>query len=137
MKKLLGYLAVASLVTGLYLAFMFVPIYIDNLDAKDIMNTCFNQYRDMRSPEVLSETLLRQYNSVDWATHVEEDEFGEKKVVNGLGLTSDDLFIEFDERTKILTLRITYSRIVQLKPTEKLRKVTFVLDRVGKPPNIY
>ncbi len=135
MRTLIGYLTVAALAAAAYLGVMFVPVYLDNLNARDIVNTSFNQYRDLRSLEALAETVLRQFNAVAWATHVVEDKNGEKQVVKGLGLTEDNLFINFNEETRTLTLRVTYSRTVQLKPTDKVRKVNFVVERVGQPPD--
>ncbi len=135
MRTLIGYLTVAALAAAAYLGVMFVPVYLDNLNARDIVNTSFNQYRDLRSLEALAETVLRQFNAVPWATHVVEDKNGEKQVVKGLGLTEDNLFINFNEETRTLTLRVTYSRTVQLKPTDKVRKVNFVVERVGQPPD--
>ena len=136
MRKLLGYLAALGVLAAIYAAVMFGPLWLDHFDAKDLVNSTFNQFREL-GPEQFKVELLRKLNLVDWATHQELDEDGLMKEVKGLGLTDDDIFVEYDERTKILWVKLTYARRVVLKPTDKVRVFKFTIERKEKPPNVF
>ncbi|MDP1915204.1 MAG: hypothetical protein Q8L14_03085 [Myxococcales bacterium] len=136
MRKVLGYLVALSVLAALYAAVMFGPLWLDHFDAKDLVNSTFNQFREL-GPEQFKAELLRKLNLVEWATHKAPDEDGVMQDVKGLGLTDDDIFVEFEERTKILWVKVTYTRRVVLKPTEKVRVFKFTIERKEKPPNVF
>lgn len=136
MRKLLGYLVALGVLAALYAAVMFGPLWLDHFDAKDLVNSTFNQFRDL-GPEQFEAELLRKLNVVEWATHPELDEDGVTKEVKGLGLTDDDVFVEYEERTKILWVKVNYTRRVVLKPTDKVRVFKFTIERKEKPPNVF
>ncbi|MDP3232652.1 MAG: hypothetical protein Q8N26_07735 [Myxococcales bacterium] len=136
MRKLLGYLVALGVFAALYAVVMFGPLWLDHFSAKDLVNSTFNQFREL-GPDQFKAELLRKLNLVDWATHQEQDEEGRMKDVQGLGLTEDDVFVEFDDRTKILWVKVNYTRRVVLKPTEKVRVFKFSVERKEKPPNVY
>lgn len=136
MRKLLGYLVALGVIAAIYAAAMFGPLWLDHFDAKDLVNSTFNQFREL-GPEQFKIELLRKLNLVDWATHQELDEDGVMQEVKGLGLTDDDIFVEYDERTKILWVKLTYTRRVVLKPTDKVRVFKFTIERKEKPPNVF
>ncbi|MBE2251740.1 MAG: hypothetical protein IAE78_19535 [Myxococcus sp.] len=136
MRKFLGYLMALSVFAALYAVVMFMPIVIDHGSAKDLVNSTFNAFREY-GPDQFKVELLRRLNEVTWATHIEEDEYGEKKEVTGLGLGEDDVFVEFDDRTKVLWVKVSYVRRVVLKPTDKVRVVKFTIERKEKPPNVF
>lgn len=135
MRTFLGYVLVAAVIAGLYSAVMFLPIYLDHFDAKDTANATFNQFRDLGVDGVRS-YLVQQFNEAKWATHEETDEEGNVVVKPGLGLTGEDITVEFDENTKVLWVHLEYQRKVVLKPTDKVRMIKFVFDRKEKPPNV-
>ena len=136
MRTFLGYVTVAAVLAGLYSVVMFVPLYLDHFDAKDIANATFNQYRDLQTEGVKS-YLLQQLNVVKWATHEELDEEGNTVVKPGLGLTPEELTVEFDEKTKNLWIHFEYQRKVVLKPTDKVKVFKFVYDHKERPPNVF
>lgn len=136
MRKFLGYLMVLGVLAALYSVVIFSPFVIDHMSAKDLVNSTFNSFREF-PPEAFKKVLLDRLNQVDWATHPEADDFGEVKEMRGLGLTEDDVFVEFDDRTKILDVRVTYTRRVQLKPTDKIKVLKFTIARKEKPPNVF
>lgn len=137
MRKLLGYLTVLAIFAALYAVVIFTPIYLDHFDMKDICNSSFNAFRELGTPETFKADLLRKLNMVEWATHPEQDEYGAVTEVKGLGLTDDDVLVEFDDRTKVLSVKVTYVRRVLLKPTDKIRVMNFSFERKERPPNVY
>lgn len=136
MRKLLGYLAALGVLAAIYAAVMFGPLWIDHFAAKDLVNSTFNQFREL-GPDQFKIELLRKLNLVDWATHQEQDDYGAMRDAPGLGLTDDDVFVEFEDRTKILWVKVNYTRRVVLKPTDKVRVFKFSIERKEKPPNVY
>lgn len=136
MRTFLGWVLAAALVGGLYSVIMFVPLYVDHWDVEDMGNKTFNQFRDLGIEGV--RTYVRdQLNRVTFMTHEEDDGFGGTKVVDGMGMTDDDILVEFDETTKVLHLHFEYKRVVVLKPTQKQRVFKFVYDKKEKPPNVF
>jgi len=136
MRKLLGYLAALTALAALYAVVMFGPLWIDHMAAKDLVNSTFNQFRDL-GPDQFKGELIRKLNFVDWASHQEQDEDGSMKDVRGLGLTDEDVITDFEERTKILSVKVTYTRRVVFKPTDRFRVFKFSIERKEKPPNVY
>ncbi len=136
MRTFLGYLIALAVLGALYAVVMFGPLWIDHLAAKDLVNSTFNQFRDL-GPERFKGELLQRLNLVDWATHQEQDDFGAVKEVQGLGLTDEDVFVEFEEASKILWVKVNYTRRVVLKPTDKVRVFKFSIERKAKPPNVF
>jgi hypothetical protein len=137
MQKLLGYLTVLAVIAAIYAVVMFVPMYLDHFEVKDISNSTFNAYREMSSVEHFRNELLRKLNAVEWATHPEQDEFGVINEVKGLGLTAEDVFVEFDDRTKVLWVKFSYLRRIVLKPSQKVRTFRFDFERKERPVNVY
>jgi hypothetical protein len=136
MRTFLGYVLVAALLAGLYAVIMFVPIYVDHMDAKDLVNSTFNQFREL-GPDQFQTELIRRFSQVPWESHPVENEFGEVTIEKGLLLTPEQVLVEFDERTKKLHVRVEYERRVVLKPTQKVRVFKFVIERNEKPPNVF
>lgn len=136
MRTFLGYVMVAALLGALYAAITFGPVYVDHMDAKDLVNSTFNQFRDLGAEQLQLE-LMRKFLMVPWETHPVENEFGEVVQEKGLLLTAEQVFVEYDERTKVLHVRVNYERRVQLKPTDKVRVLKFVIERKERPPNVF
>ena len=136
MRTFLGYVMVAALLAGLYAVIMFAPIYIDHMDAKDLVNSTFNQFREF-GPEQFKIELLRRFLNVQWETHRVENEYGEVTMEKGLLLDPEQVLVEFDDRTKVLHVRVEYERRVVLKPTDKVHVMKFVIERNEKPPNVF
>lgn len=137
MRKLLGYLAVLGVFAALYAVVMLGPLWVDHMSAKDLFNSSFNAYRELPIPDAFKGQLIRKFNAVEWASHQEVDDAGEVKEMPGLGLTDDDVIVEFDENTKVLWVKVNYSRRLVFKPTDKVRVFKFTLERKEKPPNVY
>lgn len=137
MRTFLGYVMVAALLAGVYSVVIFAPIYLDHMDAKDLVNSTFNQFRELGSAEQMQGELIRRFLEVPWETHPVENEYGEVTQKKGMLLDPEQVFVEFDDRTKVLHVRIQYERKVKLKPADKIHVMKFVLERKEKPPNVY
>lgn len=72
MRTFLGYVLVAALLAGLYAVIMFVPIYVDHMDAKDLVNSTFNQFREL-GPDQFQTELIRRFSQVPWESHPVEN----------------------------------------------------------------
>lgn len=136
MRTFLGYVMVAALLAGVYAVVTFVPIYLDHMEAKDLVNSTFNQFREF-GPDQIQGEFIRRFLQVQWETHPVENEYGEVTQEKGMLLDPEQVFVEFDDRTKVLHVRVTYERKVRLKPTEKIHVMKFVIERKEKPPNVF
>ncbi|MCA3011304.1 MAG: hypothetical protein INH41_02780 [Myxococcaceae bacterium] len=136
MRTFLGWVMAAALVAGAYAAVMFIPLYLDHWEVQDIGNKTFNQFRDL-GVDGVRQAIRDALNRVTFMTHEEDDDFGGTKVVKGMGMTDEDVLVEYDEERKLLHVHFEYRRVVALKPTDKRRVVRFVYDKRGEPPNVF
>ncbi len=135
MRTFLGYVTVAAVLTGFYLGVMFIPLELDHLAVKDIVNTTFHRFNTLGSEGVHDEIVMN-LRRVDWATHEAEDEYGVKQTVKGLDIADEQVEVEYDERTKKLRVRVNYDRIVRLRPSKEIHVSHFVFERIDVPPNV-
>lgn len=136
MRTFFGYVVALAAIAGLWALITFAPYYLDHFDVKDVFNSTFNQFREA-GPEHIRERLLSNLDNLSWPVHDEVDEFGETKSVKGFGLPEDAVTVDFNDQTKVLDLRLEYSRTVPLRPFNKVHVLKFVLQRKEKPPNVY
>lgn len=136
MRTFLGYVLVAAAIGVLYGIVTFAPVYLDHFDAKDIVNTSFNRFKEFPDVESFKQDMLWRLNTVEWATHKETDDFGNVEDKRGLGLEEDALVVEFDQRSKNLHVKLTYDRTVHLRPTDKVKVMRFVYEFTKVPPNL-
>jgi hypothetical protein len=135
MRTFLGYVTIAGVAAACYVAALSIPLYMDHFEVQDICNSAFNKFKDHGAEGTKGE-ILRKLNAVPWAVHLEEDEGGEQKEVAGLGLTEDEVIVDYDENTKMLNVHLEYTRTVVLKPSQKTRSVKFTFHRRERPPNM-
>ncbi|MBM4781557.1 MAG: hypothetical protein GQE15_28105 [Archangiaceae bacterium] len=136
MRTLLGYVLALAVVAGIWAGVTFVPFYFDHFEVKDVFNSTFNQFRET-GPEHIKERLIDNLDNLPWAKHEELDQFGETQMVKGMGLPEEAITIDFNEQTKVLDMRLEYSRKVSLRPFNKVHILKFVLQRKEKPPNVF
>lgn len=127
--NVLGVLLVFGLVAGAYWLYVYSPVYLDNLDVREGVAEAYN-IRSSRDGD-LRVAIQRHANDPGVGWHREDDGWGYVKIVGGLGITDDQITIERDEVNNRITIRVTYSREVQLKPTAQVRHVKFVVEKVG------
>ncbi len=129
--NLVGLVMIAAVVGAAYWAVLFVPIYTDNWEVKDLVNSSFNRFPHERLGQIRVE-LVGRLGELKFASHQEADKFtGEMKTVPGLGLTEDQVITDDDTVRKFLTVRVTYDRVIQLWPTQKRRTIHFVVEKKG------
>ena len=125
-------LVVIALGAAGFFAFHVAPVYLDNLDVKEVVGQAFNNYfieGEERARTILLTRLNQREKSV---THSEEDEAGNIITVPGYGIEPEQFEFEFDEKEKILTARLTYDRVVVFSPLKKFKVFHFVVEKKGK-----
>lgn len=113
--NVLGLLMLAAIVAGIYFAFMLAPAYTDNMDVQGAIDAAYNQ--SVRDDDVLRNIIRDKLRYV--GEHEEDDGFGNLKVVQGLGLTDDDITIDRDGVNEAVTIQVNYSRKIDLKPFKR------------------
>jgi hypothetical protein len=131
-KISLGGLVLLSLVAGgIYLAVMFVPFYVDNLDVKEAVAAAHNQAAQSATDSMLRNTIIERTSQM--GTHWERDQFDQDILVPGLGLTDENILIERSDVTGKIRIQVDYTRRVRLKPTKNVRTVSFSVVKDGIP----
>ncbi len=129
--NLIGVAILLALAGGLWWLITFGPAYLDNLDARDAVAAGFSQAKLGDPPETVRDRIVAKLNDrVGW--HTEIDDWGNAKRVTGLGLTKENVIVDVDDVNKTVLVQVTYEREVPLKPTAKVRKLRFKVERRGK-----
>ncbi len=118
---------IAAFVGFVYAVWMLSPPVLDNLDVKEAIDVALNQAR--RSDDDLKRLILNRLGRV--GTHQAEDDFGNLVEKEGLGLTEDNVYIERDEVADTLLIRVTYDRVVQLRPSQYTYTLSFSPEKEG------
>ena len=100
---------------------------LDNLDVKEAIDVALNQAQ--RSDDDLQRLILTRLSKV--GTHPAEDDFGNAVEEPGLGLTEDNIYIERNEVAGTLLIRVSYDRVVQLKPSKSTYTLSFSPEKEG------
>jgi len=123
-------LIIAAAAAGFY-AFHVGPLYWDNLTAREAASEAFNQYF-AESEQFARETLLNRLNNKSPDTsHYAVDKEGVESILPGYGLTDDNITFTFDEKTRRLTVRIEYDRIVDFKPLKSRKTYHLIAEKTG------
>jgi hypothetical protein len=119
-----------ALLSGAYLAWIYVPLWLDNLDVKQAVSAGVGQLTSElgADPERVRAEVVRRLSNV--GAHWEERD-GRQVEVPGLGLDARDVQIERDGETKVVRLTVDYSRTVKLVPLERYWSVPFHVTREG------
>jgi hypothetical protein len=118
---------IAAFVGFVYGVWMFSTPVLDNLDVKEAIDVALNQAQ--RSDEELERVILQRLSKV--GTHQAVDDFGNLVVEEGLGLTEENIYIERNEVAGTLFIRVSYDRVVQLKPTKSTYTLSFSPEKEG------
>ena len=124
-----GLFMIAAVVAGIYFVVMLAPAYTDNMDVEEAVTAAYNSNR--RGDDVMRNIVLDKLRFV--GTHKEDDGFGNLKEVQGLGFTEDDIQIDHDDPHNLITVRIDYTRDVELKPFHKILTLHFHPSKSGPP----
>lgn len=119
-----------AFLSGAYLAWLYVPLWLDNLDVKQAVSGGLGQLTSElgAEPEKVRAEVLRRLSTI--GTHwVERD--GRQVEVPGLGLDARDVQIEREGDTKVVRVTVDYNRTVKLVPLERYWSVPFHVMREG------
>jgi hypothetical protein len=126
-----GLLILLAVCAAGYWFVLFGSLYYDaHVEVKDKVNAAFNQFPFV-STENLQTWLIIETNR--FGEHVEVNDDGLPELKPGLGLTKDEVTVEYDEVAKVLTVRVEYTKDVLLVPSKKHRQAHFLIQKVGKP----
>ncbi|MGA9526445.1 MAG: hypothetical protein WBV82_33660 [Myxococcaceae bacterium] len=118
---------IAAIVGFVYSAWVFSTPVLDNLDVKEAIDMALNQSR--RSDHDLQRLILNRLSRV--GTHQAVDDFGNEVEEQGLGLTEENVYVERDEVAGTLLIRVSYDRVVQLKPSQHTYTLSFSPEKEG------
>ena len=118
-----------GLAAGGYLAWMFVPVYLDNLDVREASTAAFN--RMVADPDMDRVRAYLLDRSKRIGTHW-EGEGGLRVEKPGLGLTDADIVVEHDTGEHTGRVQVDYQREVKLWPSERFVSVDFHVEKAGK-----
>jgi hypothetical protein len=119
-----------AFLSGAYLAWIYVPLWLDNLDVKQAVSAGVGQLTSElgADPERVRAEVVRRLSNV--GSHWEERD-GRQVEVPGLGLDAGDVKLERDGETKVVRLTVDYHRTVKLVPLERYWSVPFHVMREG------
>lgn len=130
-------LVLLGIAGGIYWAVMYVPLYLDNLDVREAVDTAISRFHT--TGPAAAETWLHQRLTQRTTlgvigSHPELDDDGVEQIVPGLDVDPDNITFDWDERNSELTVRVEYDRVIRLKPTQERRTVHFVVQhsKVGR-----
>lgn len=125
--NVVGLLMLAAIVAGIYLVVMLAPAVTDNMDVQGAVDIAYNQ--SARDDDALRSIIYDKLRYV--GDHKEDDGFGNLKVVQGLGLTDDDVVIDRDEVHDTVHITVNYAREIELKPFKRILTLHFHPSKSG------
>lgn len=121
-------IVILALIAAGFYAYHVVPVYLDNATVREKCQEAFNIYW-VNGDNMARQKLTFNVNTVI-GEHFEVDEDGVERVVKGLGVPEDDIFIEESDET--LTVRVTYARTIQFSPLKNRKTFQLMAEKVGK-----
>jgi len=123
---------IAALLAAIYWTAMFGPLYLDNLNVKEAAEIGLSGYAE--GADYMRMLTLRRINQQSVNTkpigsHMEETEDGRVVEVPGLGLTDENVIVDYDEQKRFARITIRYQRTVRLKPTQSKSVVDFEVTK--------
>jgi hypothetical protein len=115
---------------ALWWAIIFGPVYLDNMTLREALDVGLHAPGD---DENKRDAVLKRINFGGDAvgSHTEEDANGNPVEVRGLGLTSDNVTVVSDREAGVIRISVDYSRDVRMAPSQKVRTVTFHIEKEG------
>lgn len=108
------------------------PLYMDNLDAKGYVAEAFNQYFLDGEEKARGRLIIEMNTRCPGTSHYEVDEDGVESIKPGFGLKDENVTFTYDEKTRVLRVRVEYDRIVEFKPFKKRKTYHLIAEKVGK-----
>jgi hypothetical protein len=122
--NLVNFTLTVALVSVAYLGWIWVPLWLDNLDVKEALAAGVGQLAaDVPyPPETVRAQAVAKLKRV--GTHYQDTD-GQQVEVPGLGVGPDDLQIDRDPDGRTIRLSVDYTRVVKLKPFDRYWAIPF------------
>lgn len=114
-----------------YAGWLYIPLFLDNLDMREASSAAFNRLANDPDLERVRGFFLGRANSI--GTHWDVKD-GARVEVKGLGLTESDVVIDRDALEHTGHVQVDYTREVKLWPFERYTTFDFHVDKAGKLP---
>jgi hypothetical protein len=115
-------------VGGTYVGWLFVPLWLDDLDVREAVAVGFGQLPVEATDVRIRQLVMAKLNNV--GTHWEEKD-GKQVEVPGLGIALEDIQVERNSQANTGRVAIDYTRMVKLKPLDRFWPVHFLTERSG------
>jgi hypothetical protein len=127
--NLVNFTLTVAVLSGGYLAWLCVPLWLDDLDVREALAAGVGQLTSENlgmTEAAIQKTVSLRLAQVGY--HWEEQD-GKQVQVPGLGLEPDDVQIEHGADGKSGRLTVDYGRTVKLKPLERYWTLKFHTSR--------
>jgi hypothetical protein len=118
------------LLGGGYAAYLFIPLWLDDLDMREAVAAAFGQMSTNPDDNYIRSVVLQRARSV--GTHWEEQD-GKQVELPGLGVEPGDVLIERKGEGGEVRVRVDYTRTVRLRPLQRFYSVAFHTEKSGTP----
>ena len=118
-----------AVVAGAYLAWLYIPLWLDDLDVREALAAGVGQLTSENlgmTEAAIQKVVANRLAHVGY--HWEEQD-GRQVQVPGLGIEADDVQIERGADGKSGRLSVDYARTVKLKPLEQYWTLRFHTSR--------
>lgn len=115
-------------VGGSYAGWLFVPLWLDDLDVREAVAVGFGQLPVEPTDVRIRQLVMAKLNNV--GTHWEEKD-GKQVEVPGLGIALEDIQVERNSQANTGRIAIDYTRMAKLKPLDRFWPVHFLTERSG------
>ena len=118
-----------AVVAGAYLAWVYIPLWLDDLDVREALAAGVGQLTSENlgmTEAAIQKTVANRLARVGY--HWEEQD-GRQVQVPGLGIEAEDVQIERGADGKSGRLSVDYARTVKLKPLEQYWTLRFHTSR--------
>lgn len=124
-----GLLLLASIVSGVYLAWVWVPVYILEYEVKAVVRDFVNQSVKDPADEALKKAMCGKLRSLLQESQVGED--GKKIRVPVVNVAPEDVTWERDREAKTLRVAFDWSRTVEYPYLDRTQERIVSVDITG------
>lgn len=125
------YLMLLAIAGALFYGYHVGPLYIDNFAARDAVGEAWSTYFLRGEKYARDQMLFRLNQKSPDTSHYEVDDEGVESLKPGFGIKEEQVTFDFDEKTKKLTVRVEYDRIVDFKPLKKRKSYHLIAEKTG------
>lgn len=118
----------AVLVGAGWWAYLYFPLFLDDIDARTIVAEAANATLQDTPERMQTKYFDRLNSSVGW--HYATDEMANTRTVTpGLGISPEQFTVERDRALGVVRVHLDYARTIQLKPFNTWRTFRFAHDK--------